>query len=80
MKFVNLGKRRKTAATAPVRLAACRLLPSRCNVEYSRAVAVREEIAARSRWKAKQPRRAGRRGARLVRRDWPDLWAVHRWI
>jgi hypothetical protein len=49
MNFVNLGKRRKTAATASCGHAACRPLPSRCNVEYSRAIAVGEEIAARSR-------------------------------
>ena len=37
MNFVNVGKRRTTAATAPERPAACRVRPARCTVEYSRA-------------------------------------------
>ena len=52
MNFVNLGKRRKTAAIAPVRPAACRPWLARCTVEYSCAYA-REEIAAHSRWTAR---------------------------
>jgi hypothetical protein len=53
-------------------------MPARCTVEYSRRYA-----AGRiSRAFALDAREVspGRRGTRLVRRDWPDLWAVHRWI
>jgi hypothetical protein len=78
MHFVNVGKRRKTAAIAPVRPGVYRAWLVRCTVEYSvsnpsgrisRAFALERKVAS-----------PGRRGTRLVRRDRPDLWAVHRWI